>query len=551
MKSRDNIVKKAVLTVIAIFFWLLVWHFLSLSIHSSIFLPSPVETFSALRKISGQAYFWQTIFNTFGKIAQGFISGVVVGTFLAVISEFVNVFNLLVSPLMRLIKSIPVASFIILALLWIKSDRLSVLISFIMVMPILYINVLQGFEGVDKKLLEMADIFNVNILRKIRFIYIPALIPNFMAACKIGLGFCFKSGIAAEIIGLPYKSIGSELYKAKLYLMTDELFAWTVVIVIMSVFFESICIYLLNKLSNLIEKADINKKIKIKKSETPDKNLISYAENMNIYNKDSMLKKKNIRKFIKNKVLYKKNMNMYGNGDGLYEKKPEYIGDDMISVEKISKSYGGQNVLENVSFKVRAGERMCITGKSGIGKTTLLRIIAGLEKADSGKVIINGNYHNFGISTSYKDKYFTSILHNERHTKCERISMVFQEDRLIENADVYTNIYCAIGRDFDKSEVDKHLKEVGLEGDGNRIIKELSGGMKRRVAIVRCMMKKSEIILLDEPFKGLDSELKEDIINYVIRHLEGRAVIAVTHDMTESERMGAALMEIKEYEKCN
>lgn len=472
MKSLNNIVKKIVLTITAICFWLFVWHFLSLKINSSIFLPSPEATYKALIRIGKRAGFWQTIFNTFSKIAKGFLLALIAGTFSAIISSFVKIIDVLVSPFMRLLKTVPVASFIILALLWVKSDKLSVLISFVMVTPVVYINILQSFDNVDNNLLEMADIFDVGLLRRLRFIYVPALVSGFMSACKIGLGFCFKAGIAAEIIGLPFQSIGSELYKSKLYLMTDELFAWTVVIVLMSVFFEGVCIYLLNKLSCIIEKTNISRK----------------AENEN--KADKSHKKK-----------------------GEYEKLEN---NNILMIKEITKSYGKQKVLENISFNLNESERICIYGKSGIGKTTLLRIIAGLEKADSGKITFVG-----------------------------KVSMVFQEDRLLENTDVYTNLYCVLGSRFDKAEVDMHLKEVGLEGAGNKIVSELSGGMKRRVAIVRCMMKSSEIILLDEPFKGLDTILKDNIIRYVVKYLNGRAVIMVTHDISEVEKIQAEIIEIK------
>ncbi|CCZ03355.1 ATP-binding cassette domain-containing protein [Bovifimicola ammoniilytica] len=478
MKSLNNIVKKIVLTITAICFWLFVWHFLSLKINSSIFLPSPEATYKALIRIGKRAGFWQTIFNTFSKIAKGFLLALIAGTFSAIISSFVKIIDVLVSPFMRLLKTVPVASFIILALLWVKSDKLSVLISFVMVTPVVYINILQSFDNVDNNLLEMADIFNVGLLRRLRFIYVPALVSGFMSACKIGLGFCFKAGIAAEIIGLPFQSIGSELYKSKLYLMTDELFAWTVVIVLMSVFFEGVCIYLLNKLSCIIEKTNISRK----------------AENEN--KADKSHKKK-----------------------GEYEKLEN---NNILMIKEITKSYGKQKVLENISFNLNESERICIYGKSGIGKTTLLRIIAGLEKADSGKITFVG-----------------------------KVSMVFQEDRLLENTDVYTNLYCVLGSRFDKAEADMHLKEVGLEGVGNKIVSELSGGMKRRVAIVRCMMKSSEIILLDEPFKGLDTILKDNIIRYVVKYLNGRAVIMVTHDISEAEKIQAEIIEIKNLGRKN
>lgn len=494
MKSLNNIVKKTALTITAICFWLFVWHFLSLKINSSIFLPSPESTYKALLRISKRAGFWQTIFNTFSKIAKGFLLALIAGTFLSVISAFVKIIDVLVSPFMRLLKTVPVASFIILALLWVKSDKLSVLISFVMVTPVVYINILQSFDNVDNNLLEMADIFNVGLLRRLRFIYVPALVSGFMSACKIGLGFCFKAGIAAEIIGLPFQSIGSELYKSKLYLMTDELFAWTVVIVLMSAFFEGVCIYLLNKLSCIIEKANISRK----------------AENEN--KADKSHKKKGEYEKLENKKM----------GDKRKIKDVEISESNILRIEKITKSYGKQKVLENISFNINESERICIYGKSGIGKTTLLRIIAGLEKADSGEITFAG-----------------------------KVSMVFQEDRLLENTDVYTNLYCVLGSRFDKAEADMHLKEVGLEGAGNKLVSELSGGMKRRVAIVRCMMKSSEIILLDEPFKGLDTILKDNIIRYVVKYLNGRAVIMVTHDISEAEKIQAEIIEIKNLEREN
>lgn len=494
MKSLNNIVKKTALTIIAICFWLFVWHFLSLKINSSIFLPSPEATYKALIRIGKRAGFWQTIFNTFSKIAKGFLLALIAGTILSVISAFVKIIDVLVSPFMRLLKTVPVASFIILALLWVKSDKLSVLISFVMVTPVVYINILQSFDNVDNNLLEMADIFNVSLLRKLRFIYVPALVSGFMSACKIGLGFCFKAGIAAEIIGLPFQSIGSELYKSKLYLMTDELFAWTVVIVLMSAFFEGVCIYLLNKLSCIIEKTNISRK----------------AENENKVDKSH--KKKGEYENLENKKM----------GGKREIKDVEISESNILRIEKITKSYGKQKVLENISFNINESERICIYGKSGIGKTTLLRIIAGLEKADSGEITFAG-----------------------------KVSMVFQEDRLLENTDVYTNLYCVLGSRFDKAEADMHLKEVGLEGAGNKLVSELSGGMKRRVAIVRCMMKSSEIILLDEPFKGLDTILKDNIIRYVVKYLNGRAVIMVTHDISEAEKIQAEIIEIKNLGRKN
>lgn len=196
--------------------------------------------------------FWASLAFSSKRIALGFLLGLTVGILLASLAYLSKLFKALVSPLMKLIKAVPVASFILLALFWIKARNLSVLISFVMVLPIIYTNMLQGMEQTDKKLLEMATVFKMSPLKKLRFIYIPACLPSLLSACSVGLGFCWKSGIAAEVIGIASGSIGEKLYETKLYLMTDELFAWTLVIVLISVIFEKVVVLLIKALEKVL-----------------------------------------------------------------------------------------------------------------------------------------------------------------------------------------------------------------------------------------------------------------------------------------------------------
>ena len=150
-------------------------------------------------------------------------------------------------PLIMVIKATPVASFIILCLIWIPSRNLSVFISFLMVFPVVYTNILEGIRQTDKQLLEMADSFGAGVGKKLQFIYLSQVMPYAVTACKLGLGLCWKAGIAAEVIGIPAGSIGEKLYKAKVYLETPDLFAWTIVIIAVSVGFEKIFMFALRR----------------------------------------------------------------------------------------------------------------------------------------------------------------------------------------------------------------------------------------------------------------------------------------------------------------
>lgn len=238
-------IKKYGFCILSISFWLLLWEIISRVINQEILLASPLGVLSTLFQYMKSLDFWQTISFSFVRIVSGFFLAFLVGSILAILSYNSRLVKELFSPLFHVIKSIPVASFIILALVWIKSRNLSILISFFMVVPIVYINIEQGLRSTDEKLLQMAKVFQIGKVKKIKSIYIPSVMPYFISAISVGMGFCWKSGIAAEVIGIPVGSIGEKLYEAKLYLMTKDLFAWTIVIVIISVLFEKTVMFLI------------------------------------------------------------------------------------------------------------------------------------------------------------------------------------------------------------------------------------------------------------------------------------------------------------------
>lgn len=239
----------------AVAVWVIVWQLVAMALGQEILLVSPVSVLLRLGELVPHWDFWGAILFSFWRITLGFLLACVTGTVLAVLSSRFSPVRDLTAPLMSVVKSIPVASFIILVLIWVPSRNLSVVISFLMVTPIVYSNVLGGISSMDKKLTEMADVFRVPFLRRLRYLYLPQVAPFFRSACAVGLGLCWKAGIAAEVIGLPDGSIGERLYEAKVYLATPDLFSWTVVIILVSLVFEKCFLFLLDRLVHRLEQS--------------------------------------------------------------------------------------------------------------------------------------------------------------------------------------------------------------------------------------------------------------------------------------------------------
>lgn len=181
----------------------------------------------------------------------------------------------------------------------------------------------------------------------------------------------------------------------------------------------------------------------------------------------------------------------------------------MITVKNLNKHFDDKKVIDNFSVVLKEGRITTIMGTSGCGKTTFAMILLGLLAPDSGTV---------------------------EGLEGKRISAVFQEDRLIEHLSAIENIKLVMGDDPDVDEIKRELAEVELEGALiTKPTSQLSGGQRRRVAIVRAMMAESDFICLDEPFKGLDAETKQKVMSYVKRKVEGKTVLLITHDIEERQ----------------
>ena len=236
----------------AVLFWLAVWQAAAMAIGQEVFLVSPVQALRCLLRLLPQADFWHRVGFSAGRILLGFGLGVVCSAALAVAAEICPAAEVLIAPVLQLVKATPVASFIILALVWVRGSSLSVLISFLMVLPVLYGAVRTGIRAADPQLLEMAKVFRLPLGRRLRAVWLPAVLPAFRQGCSVALGICWKSGVAAEVIGLPNGSIGDALYRAKITLSTGELFAWTFVIILLSAAFEKLFLRALDAVSRAL-----------------------------------------------------------------------------------------------------------------------------------------------------------------------------------------------------------------------------------------------------------------------------------------------------------
>lgn len=225
---------------------LILWQLAAMLIGQDILLASPVEVFLRLLQLIVQWDFWRTVAFSMLRILGGFLLATLLGTLLAIFAAAFPKISELIDPVMTVIKATPVASFTILVLIWVSPKNLALIMSLLMVIPIIYQNVKIGIQQTNVNMLEMARVFDIALPRRIRFIYLPEVLPFFRSACAVSVGLCWKAGVAAEVIGIPAHSIGEKMYEAKIYLETADLFTWTLVVILFSLLFERLFLHLLN-----------------------------------------------------------------------------------------------------------------------------------------------------------------------------------------------------------------------------------------------------------------------------------------------------------------
>ena len=431
--------KKYIKKIIILLFWLAVWQILAMCVDNFLLVVTPLQALRALLTLAGQAEFWQSAFGSLWRIVLGFLLGAVLALFLAAVSYRYKIAEEVLQPFMVFCKAVPVAVFAVLLLIWWGSSMLAVAICFLVVFPNIYLNTLEGLKSADRELLEMAEIFRLPFRTRFFYIYRPALKPFLLSAFQLSLGMCWKSGVAAEVIGTPAHSIGGALYLAKIYLDTADLFAWTAVIIVLSVCFEKIIFYGIS----LFFRWEPACKRPAMPQETATRERCT------------------------------------------------------LRVGNLGKKYHDHWIFRHVEQEFHDGEAYVLDTPSGSGKTTFFRCLCGLERPEEGEVS--------GIDT---------------------FSVQFQEDRLCEDYSAVKNLEMVLG---DAAQAREILTQLLPEKALDQPCTELSGGMKRRVSLVRAMEAGAQCVLLDEPFTGLDEESRKRAEAYIRRKAGGRIMMLATH----------------------
>ena len=439
--------------------WLLAWQLAAMLVANDILLASPIQTVLALGSYIVSWGFWQAIGFSMLRILLGFFLAFALALLLGCLAWRFLLVSELVRPAMTFIKSVPVVCFIVILLIWFGSRWVSLLAVFLVTLPAFYFAVLEGLAERDIKLAEMLTVFRLSRPRKLAAYYWPTILPFVTAAAKVAVGMAWKSGVAAELIGLPLGSIGDGIYRAKILLASADVFAWTFVVVVLSVLAEKAFLWLLGR------SADWSWRLALPR--------------------------------------------------GLAAPVATG-GPSAVTGSSISKSYGDKPVITDLDLSLEPGGRYLLNSPSGTGKTTLLRLLAGLEQADAGS------------------------LNNDN-----RVSMVFQEARLFEPRSAVENVLLVAGFVADAGRIRLVLSRLLPADSLDLPVGQLSGGMRRRVELVRALLAPGQLLLLDEPFAGLDAANVDRAMELVSELQGNRILVLVSHELADTIDRGTVPLSIK------
>ena len=455
-------------TLIAALVWLALWQVLSMALGNELLLPSPVSTLVTLGGLATTGVFYLNILWTVLRCLIAMAVSFIAGAAFAELSHRHYWIRKILTLPVGFFKAVPVMAIIIYVILVASADWVAIIVCFLMCFPIVYTNVLAGLDSTPAEYLELAKLYKLSPAQTTRHIYVPEVLPHVKSAISLIAGLSWKAVVAAEILSVPTYSLGYQMMNAKYYLETPALFAYILVIVLLSMAFE----WLIKRwLSRLDRKGYEGSKFAPAKREKTD---------------------------------------------AVADEKTLPAGPEIV-VSRLYKTYDEKAALEDENLVIFSGENLALMGPSGIGKTSLAHILAGLETQDSGTV----NY-----------QYPDPDDYNRNPVDLGEIAYLFQEDRLLPWLNVRDNIMLSRMGKNHRSE--KRLlqlaKDLEIDQVLDKLPADLSGGMKHRVALARTFYADANIVILDEPFRGLNASLKKRILSRLWeKETEGRTVLLITH----------------------
>ncbi len=321
-----------------------------MAVNSTLLLPSPLDTVKGLCMLLGDSGFYLDAAATIGRCIAAVLMALAAGVILAIASYMWELVRDILSLPIALFKTIPIMAVAIYMILLMTAGSVPILVCWIMCFPIVYTNLLSGLDAMDKGLLEMAKLYGINGWRRIRFLYIPSLYPQFRSAMSLVAGMSWKAIVTAEVLSIPRFSLGYELMNSKYYLNTDLLFAYVIVIILVSLVFEKLT---KKGVALLAPKAYEGSRV----PQTAN----GFAEAA-----------------------------VFEGAQEAVAAEASAANASRVDLESVSKAYGDKIVLDNFDMQLEPGTVTALMGPSGSGKTTIARLIAGLEKADSGSVKFDG-----------------------------------------------------------------------------------------------------------------------------------------------------------------
>ncbi|KAF2955724.1 ATP-binding cassette domain-containing protein [Marinitoga sp. 38H-ov] len=457
-------------TLIGILLIIALWYLISIFTNNPLLIPFPHKVFGEMVKLFRDYTFYLDLANTFLKIIVGFFISIIIGIPIGLITGLNNNIFQIFRPMLMIIQSSPVVSYIAIAMLWFGIGFYTpVFVAFMVIFPVIVLNISEGVKSTDKKLIEMAKVFNVDNKKIILKIYFPSLIPFLKSTLNMISGSMWKSVVVGEFLAGD-RGLGVSLSFSKIALNIDRVFAYTILLAIFGMISEKI----LKELSR--------------------KNLL----------RNTLSKKVLSRKILSMNDLSKNDLSKFE----MYDAKEKK---DNIIITNLNKKFDNNVILSDFNIIFENSKINILLGESGIGKTTILNILSNIVEKDSGEVYIQG-----------------------------KIGYIFQDDRLIPWLNIIENIRL-INENISIMEIENYLKMLNLEKEVLYMFPyELSGGMKKRINILRAIAYKPDIILMDEAFSSLDISNKYKIMNELlkIQNNEKFTIIMVTHDPFEVSILG-------------